>query len=301
MQRLKRVWGQSVTRKTEDTKPCPVCGEKIKPAAKKCIHCGEFIAPRAGCSGWLRASWAEITGDKTLWDFVSLLIVPLALAGVGLMFSHLETERQNAIEDRRATAQAKVEIDRSQENMLQNYYDEMTGLLLENELRTSKPAQDIARARTLATLRGLDNDRKSMLIRFLDEADLIQVGSTITIPIISLDGAHLREADLREADLSGAHLSGADLYGADLYGADLYGADLHRAVLSGAVLSGAVLSGADLSGADLSEAYLYLADLSGANLHLADLSGADLTEITYDDHTKWPDIFTPPPDSIKKE
>ena len=92
---------------TEGAKPCPVCGEEVKSVAKKCIHRGEFIAPRAGFRGWWQASWAEITEVRTLWDFVSLLIVPLALAGVGVMFSLFEAERQNAIEYRLATAQAK--------------------------------------------------------------------------------------------------------------------------------------------------------------------------------------------------
>lgn len=28
------------------TKPCPVCGEEVKLAAKKRIHCSELIEPR---------------------------------------------------------------------------------------------------------------------------------------------------------------------------------------------------------------------------------------------------------------
>ena len=148
----------------KDRKPCRVCGEEIKPDAKKCTHCGEFIAPREGPRGWLRASWEEFAGDKTLWDVVNLIIVPIALAVIALTFNRLENNRrryiqlqdstaQAEIEDRRATAQtgveetriaegreiesaratvqAEVEIDRYQENALQNYYDEMTALLLE--------------------------------------------------------------------------------------------------------------------------------------------------------------------------
>ena len=30
-----------------DERPCPICGEKIKTAARKCRHCGEFLDPSA--------------------------------------------------------------------------------------------------------------------------------------------------------------------------------------------------------------------------------------------------------------
>jgi hypothetical protein len=245
----------------EGMKSCPVCGAEIKSFAKKCKECDEFIAPQPGCRGWWQASWAEITGGKTFLDFVSLLLVPLVVAVVGIMFSRFETNRQNHIEDRRATAQANVELDRSQETALQNYYEEMRVLLLDGELLTSKPAQDIARARTLAVLRGLDGARKAMLIVFLDRAELIQAGSTV----IPLSGADLAAADLTEASLAGADLSKADLRNAHLSGADL--------------------SAADLSGADL----------RGANL-----SGAGLFKAHYDGDTLWPVGFTPPPEAIKE-
>jgi hypothetical protein len=196
----------------QTTKPCPVCGEEIHAVARKCIHCNEFIDARGGCRGWLRASWAEIVGDKTLWDYLSLLIVPVMLAVLGVTFSRAETVRQNALEDRRATAQAAVEQDRSQEAALQEYYDEMTALLLDKDLPTSTLAQDIARARTLSVLRGLDSARKGMLVRFIYEAELIQVSDSNTgVSVIDLTGADLVEADLRSANLRGANLALAKL------------------------------------------------------------------------------------------
>jgi hypothetical protein len=213
-----------------------MCREEIDPLARKCRHCGEFIAPRAGFRGWWQASWAEITGDKTLWDFLSLLIVPVMLFGIGFWFNRAQSDRQD-----------RVELDRTREAALQNYYDEMTELLLQRELRTSKPAQDIARARTLAVLRGLDAERRGMLVGFLDEAGLIQGGSTIT-PVISLVGADLHRATLAKADLSGADLSEADLSRAFLVGADLREADLRDADLRWADLRWADLRWADLHG-----------------------------------------------------
>lgn len=146
----------------------------------------------------------------------------------------------------------------------------------------------------------------------------------------SLHGADLGGADLSGADLSGADLSGADLSSCDLSGADINDADLTGATLYDAHLMGAYVRGSDLRGADLGEAhlrgailvgadlrgaYLRLADLSGAHLRdanladaivgWADLSGADFTDATldgadllhcaYDEVTRWPAGFKPPP------
>lgn len=99
-----------------------------------------------------------------------------------------------------------------------------------------------------------------------------------------LSNAAFSEADLRNADFTAAVMTkfGArksDLSGAKLAGCDLTGARLAETKLVGADLSGANLTGADISGSDL----------SGANL-----DGATLAEMTFDQHTVWPDGFAVP-------
>ena len=309
----------------DDKKPCPACGEEVKLGARKCKHCGELLGEDTR-KFWRFFGWTGFKG-KTLWDFLRLLIVPIMLFGLGIWFNQTQSDRQREIEQ-----------DRSREAALQNYYDEMTELLLQRQLRTSKQAQDIARARTLAVLRNLDGFRKGMLIRFLHEAELIQVStSTTETSAVSLGGANLRGIDLRgidlsridlsRTDLSDARLHGTDLRGADLGAArlheanlnwaDLVGADLKRANLTGADLSWARLSKADLCGVDLREADLRDADLReanlcGADLRGADLSGADLVSdaylrgadlsgARYNHYTQWPDGFTPPSEAIEVE
>ncbi|MDQ5854538.1 MAG: pentapeptide repeat-containing protein, partial [Chloroflexota bacterium] len=67
----------------------------------------------------------------------------------------------------------------------------------------------------LSVLRRLDGERKGILLRFLQESQLISA----TNPIISLRTADLSKADLRFADLRKANLSEADLSEANLHGA----------------------------------------------------------------------------------
>lgn len=183
----------------------------------------------------------------------------------------------------------------------------MSDLLLNQHLSTSKPGdvvREVARERTLTTLRRLDADRNTILLRFLQDAHLIGIQNAVInlsnadLSNDDLSGANLSGIDLSGTILNGALLYGADLsdallYGADLGGAHLYGAhlsdalmtdailngaDLGGAHLSNATLSGAFLSGADLNGADLNSAHLNGADLSGADLNGADLSDADLSD-----------------------
>ncbi len=268
-------------------------------------------------------SWAGVRG-KTLWDWLQLLIIPAVLAGGAMWFSRAEREAEREIAD-----------DRLREAALQGYLDRMTELLLKEGLRTSEADDEsraVARARTLTALRQLDGERKATLLRFLYEADLINRDDAVIVleradlikaklwnanlsganlSKVMLWGADLSEADLGEADLKeailvGTNLSEADLGEVDLSGAIMDRANLHMVDLNQADLGEAVLIGADLSKADLSGADLYGAYLCGADLSMADLSGADLrrtdrSEITYDDNTKWPLDFTPPPNAIKKE
>lgn len=208
----------------------------------------------------LRSVWQWTgLGDKKLWDYLQLLIVPIFLAAGAFYLEEQANQRQQRIAD-----------DRARQETLNKYFDAMTDLLFEQKLRAAKPeseARTVARARTLTTLRELDSGRKGQLLRFLQEAKLIGGDE----PVIDLS-----DADLSDADLSDADLSGADLSGAILLNADLSNADLSNAILVNAELRFADLSGANLNDADLLNANLSDADLSGANLNDADLSYIDL-------------------------
>jgi uncharacterized protein YjbI with pentapeptide repeats len=212
---------------------------------------------------------------KTLWDLMSLLIVPIVIALAGWWLSEVSRQNQQKIEDQRAKAEQEIETDRARESVLQSYIQNMTDLLLDKGLATSDlthPVRSIARSSTLTTLRQLDADRKGILLQFLHESNLITVGD----PIIILSDADLTGAILRDAGLTGADLRSADLIGADLHDAHLSRAELRDAHLTGADLRDAYLFDADLSDADLGRAIPSDADLTGADLTGAILISADL-------------------------
>jgi uncharacterized protein YjbI with pentapeptide repeats len=163
-----------------------------------------------------RIAWPRWTGFRgmTVRDWLQLLIVPLALVVIGFLFTRQQDARQQKIEDQRAQQAQKIENQRAeaerelaeqraQDEALQAYLDQMSSLLLENDLRASEGESEVrtlARARTLTVLERLDPSRKKAVMQFLVEAQLVQRVDGRG-PIIRLGGA----------DLSGVNLSNAYL------------------------------------------------------------------------------------------
>src|SRR5712675_1284201 len=119
--------------------------------------------------------------------------------------------------------------------------------MLKHNLRNSElnsEVRDIARTRTLVTLNRLDASRKGILLRFLQEADLI--GRDPEKNVVDMRKSDLRIADLRGQDLSFAMLPNAFLEYSDLSGCTLTGADLRNSKLQKSNLSTAKLDTSDL-------------------------------------------------------
>lgn len=231
----------------------------------------------------------RLTGfeDKTLWDKLILfgtLSIPLVVTLATIVFGLLQVSLANSQHQRDlelATYQHKQDqnsvVDAQREAELQTYFDHMTDLLLNHNLRSSKPGdavRNVAHIRTLSTLNELDDRRRGLLVRFLFEAELINKPN----PIIDLLRADITGADLFKANLKGAalihtSLEASEFFNADLSSADLRGALLYNCDFQDAILIGTNLSDTDLSGTNLIGANLTDADLSGANL-----SGAKVTQ-----------------------
>jgi hypothetical protein len=227
---------------------------------------------------------------KTLWDWLSLLVVPASLAGLGALLQLKDQDRakkqadlEREIADKNRKQDLKIAEGTREEEALQHYLDRVSNLVIEKNLLAiaAKDAPtteekelldvsvDIIRALTLSTLRRLsDGIRKGSVVRLLAEADIIQ-----------RLGVSLHGADLQTAFLNFAVLYRADLSGADLACASLIDTELNEVRLSGAFLNFANLSGADLTGADLSDAYLSGAiGVTKEQLEKAYLCGTELPE-----------------------
>jgi uncharacterized protein YjbI with pentapeptide repeats len=203
--------------------------------------------------------WTGFAG-KTLWDWLQLLVIPLALAAIAFGLNYFAGERDQQREDRRAVRDRAIAADGRREDALRAYLQQMSSLMLERNLRTSQrgsEVQAVARAFTLTVLRRLDSSRKAAVVRFLSEAGLIGSELLPGGPIIDalhapprlparmppskidLDGADLRNIPLRSVALFARSLEGADLRGADFRGAFLVAVKFDRADLRKADFGGA--------------------------------------------------------------
>ena len=240
---------------------------------------------------------------KTLWDWGSLLGVPLSLAILGYVLQQEQQKRAEKLskeQQERAEKLSKEQRDiadnETKEEVLQTYFDRLSVLLIDRNLialsnksnsSTITPEEqelldsslDVIRARTLSILRRFENDakRKTSVMNFLIETEIIGK-SNLNLTEANLHAANLHAANLSRANLSGANLSEANLSLANLYGANLYGAYFYGANLRKANLYGANLYGANLFAANLSEANLFGANLKWANLNEANLKWANLSE-----------------------
>lgn len=117
------------------------------------------------------ADWTGFSG-QTLWDWLELLIVPAILATGGYLFTR--TENRNS---------QKVAEQRSQDEALQWYLDQISQLITDYRLRSSISSDDAsasARAVTLTVLDKLDGNRKARVLRFLHDSGLIKRGRVVS-------------------------------------------------------------------------------------------------------------------------
>jgi uncharacterized protein YjbI with pentapeptide repeats len=211
---------------------------------------------------------------KTLWDWLSLLVVPTSLAALAAWLQHKQQERE-----------LKIAEDNRQEEALQHYLDRVSNLLIEKNLlaiaakdaptteekELLEVSAEIIRALTVSTLLRLsDKSRRNSMASFLLEADIIQrLG-------VSLEGANLRDANLSCIELKGVNLSWADLRQSDLSDSNFADANLYQANLRDANLDAINLKGAELSCSKLENAHFICANLTSVRLSDSNLSGANL-------------------------
>jgi uncharacterized protein YjbI with pentapeptide repeats len=213
---------------------------------------------------------------KKLWDWLSLLGVPLTLATLGYYFQYQQNKAREAKENQdkeqqkldkeRAEEQQKLDkeraADQQRESALQAYFNELSALLIDKGLfeKLSGTIEDPAKeamisligAKTRTILKMFDEDipRKASVLSFLGDSSLLKQNLlNLDLSYINLTKAYLAKADLSKADLTRANLIGAIFYKANLEGSDLTRANLIGAIFYKANLKGADLTRANLTGA----------------------------------------------------
>ncbi|MCB1788876.1 MAG: pentapeptide repeat-containing protein [Gammaproteobacteria bacterium] len=190
---------------------------------------------------------------KTLWDWLKLLVVPIVLA-VGGYF----------LEGSRKRFERTIENDRHNQQILDDYFEYISKLLLEKHLGNGTDqdvARDLARTRTLSALRLLDGKRKAHLLQFIYETGLIERNPIIDLNGADLKGALLDEAVLSGAEIRGAYFNGATIRRAHLIGTDLRGCDFARVCFADTDFTDALLRQAMFNEADLRKADIATADM----------------------------------------
>lgn len=169
--------------------------------------------------GWVGVSEAirpkpadqALRWEKTLWDWLQLLVVPVAVAVGTFALNQAakkreeesqqeQREREQSIEEQSRKNDLEIEERRAHEAALNTYLDQMGQMLLAEGLRSSEEDADLrvlARARTLTTLGRIGPAHKGSILRFLQEASLINKKK----PVIRLFSADLSGADLELAPI----------------------------------------------------------------------------------------------------
>jgi len=259
-----------------------------------------------------RWQWAGFARDpalerpyKTLWDWLQLLVIPLVLAMLAFGLNAAQSSREQRHADARADldralalkqrlAERRNARDLRREEALSAYLTQMSDLMLQRRLLTSKPGsavRAVAQALTFTVLRRLDGRRKGVVLRFLAEGDLISNPS----PLLDLSGANLRRV-LVQIPLSHVSLQSADLRLAQfqsevdevtMKNANLRGARFRKNIIRvnfhGADLTRANFSRTEVDGGSFASTFLTRARFTHAALVSVDLRYACGDDIDFSD------------------
>lgn len=233
----------------------------------------------------------ELQPGKRPWDWLQLLLIPFVLAFVAYAFNSYQASTSQQIEEKS-----------KQEQVVDNYLNQMSTILLQYHLHDSKPGDPIralAQAFTLTALDRLDSEHKNMIILFLYRADLLkyhyykhnetECGDPKVLkkqfpdekPIITLSQGHIEGVTINNLGLSCIDLHNMEMEGANFSESDLNRADLGLSFAMNADFSYTSMIAAnlyflDLENANLQEAHLQFANMEGICLSHARLDGANL-------------------------
>ena len=205
---------------------------------------------------------SNIEPAKTLWDWLDLLIIPLAILLLGWSYKEFEKARLQKNED-----------ERSRNEALESFINVMTELIIDYNLTSpsNHKAKAIAKTRINMTLSMIDGSRKSQVLQFLYQSDLIDKN-----PILPLIGADFNNSILDNIVLLNAEIKGAYFENASIQNANINNINLNSSNLTNINLSGSTVENADFSYTNLANAKMNNMDLRTVNFEGSNLTNANL-------------------------
>lgn len=243
--------------------------------------------------------WRWLFGSRSLWDWLTLLFIPMALAVIGMQVSSIfnaqrsdsdvEKTRFEAVE-RYLTKLASPEVipptnpsgSNSDETNQALKADDATqyGCTFSQPRGVTATSLTLALANSLSYLKKSTPDKqiqKKIILEYLYTRGLIGRGGNV----ISLRQADMTSGDFYQARLAGSCLN--SIMFADSASSPASSSDFRFAQLNDANLSGSNFARANLRNANLRNAIL----TGWASLYKADLRGADLRGIKFDRNTNF--------------
>jgi len=218
---------------------------------------------------------------KKLWDWMQLLVVPASLAIAALVFTYFQQKKEQTLN-----------LDKGRQEVLRDYMDQMTNLVLKQRLRRSIPHRRVAalaNSRTMAALRELDGNRKGLVVKFLIDLGPTTTESEEQNP--SLEFTVFSNMDLRDAKLRHLNLDRVKFHDTELLNADFAYAKMKGMMITGRSTLDQKWQNAfnivnnrrlvkckwkDFSRVDFCGVRLSSCDFRGANLRGAKLDGCSL-------------------------
>jgi hypothetical protein len=155
-----------------------------------------------------RASFGSSLKNKTLWDWLKLLVIPIFVTVVAFGIQTISSR------------EAK------QQEVIKSYLKDMTDIIKDPKQELKAPRsddhynliQDLVGTRTKLALQELEPKQKTQIMTFISDADL---QDEIRLNQANLEGADLQYLYLKNASLQKANLKNADLSYANLEGTNL--------------------------------------------------------------------------------